>query len=97
MTSHLYRLCNDLTSPFMCVCGGGAGGCRRTQVPYLSGLLNRSLQVCLHLVAGVACNLGNRLFKDGGRLSDGQSRVQVRLPSLDFKHPKNPLSLFLGF
>lgn len=56
--------------------------CVCVSASHLFGLLDRSLQVCLHLVSGVTRNLGNGLFKDGGRLSDGQSCVQVWFPSL---------------
>lgn len=49
---------------------------------HLFGLVKGSLGVRLHLVARVTGNLGNRLFKDGGRLSDWQRRVEVRFTSL---------------
>lgn len=49
---------------------------------HLSRLLSCSLQVRLHLVSGVTCNLGNRLFKDGCCLPDWQRCVQVWFASL---------------
>lgn len=38
---------------------------------YLFGLIHSLLRVCLHLVVGVVCHFGHRLFKDGSGLSDG--------------------------
>ena len=54
--------------------GGGL-----TAAAYLSGLVNSLLRVCFDFVARVIGNLGNRLLKDGRRLSDWERRVQVRL------------------
>lgn len=67
-------------------------------LPHLSGLLCRPLKVCLHLVPRMSCYLGNRLFKDRGRLSNGQSCVQVHLSSLQQREKKKlVLSSCLSF
>lgn len=47
--------------------------------PYLPGLVHSFLGVTLHLVAGVVCDLGDRLFEDRRCLSHGQGCVQIRL------------------
>lgn len=47
--------------------------------PHLPGLVHGFLRIALHLIAGVVCDLGDRLLEDGGCLSDGQGSVQVRL------------------
>ena len=39
---------------------------------YLSRLVNSLLRICLDLIAGMVGNLGDRLFEDGGCLSDWQ-------------------------
>lgn len=46
---------------------------------HLPGLLHSLLGVALDLVAGMVGDLGHRLLEDGGRLPDGEGRVQVRL------------------
>lgn len=47
--------------------------------PYLPGLVHSFLGVTLHLVAGVVCDLCDRLFEDRGCLSHRQGSVQIRL------------------
>ena len=49
------------------------------EVIYLSRLIHCLLRICLHFVTGVVGNLGDRLLKDGRRLSDWKRRIQVRL------------------
>ncbi len=56
---------------------------------HLSRLLRGSLEVCLDFVVGMIDHFSDRLFEDGGCLSDGQRRVQIWLPLQTDTHLQN--------